>query len=174
MCINCYIGTDQEINLLEFDWSNPAFCIMKADKTDFDAETFTTSRIYYIGTSNGCGCNFGTKKIPDKIIREAKQCIKNNKEFSPDIKRFFEYEDSYDLLDITIEESAKYFDDTQKLYNLILKLCANNKIVEFYGCQADHEKNKCDEIVTMDLSKGDLKIAFEKFQKQNIKLIFNG
>lgn len=170
MCINCYIGTEQEINEIPFAWSNPTFCIMKVDKSNFDEETFMTENVYYIGTSNGCGCDFGTEEIPERIIIEAKQCLNSNKEFSPKVKQFFEFEDTIEFLNMSIENNKKYSKDTQKLYSLISDLSLKNKTIEFFGCQADHEMNKCDQISTMEWSQ-EVKIDFEKFQELNIKII---
>ncbi|WP_139249760.1 hypothetical protein [Mariniphaga anaerophila] len=155
---------------IEFDRNNPEFCVVKVDKSDFDKDTFSTNNIYYIGTREGCGCKFGIQEIPSEIINEAKQLINAKKELTDKIRQFFEYESTIDEIDFTVKESKDYSEDTQKLYTLITGLCNKNDKVEFYGCEADHEKKKYDEKLTIDLKEGDLYIDFDKFWDLNIRI----
>jgi hypothetical protein len=172
MCVMCYIGVNSEISEIKFDKNNPAFYIEKMDKSEFDIETFSTDYIYYIGSREGCGCGFGTTKIPNEIISEVLSIVKYKKKIPEKYRQYFEFGDSIEQIEDNIKENQEFVEDTQKLYSLIHRICDSNSQVEFFGCWAGSEKKKLDEISQVDLNSTDLIIDFGKIWNSNIKVIY--
>ena len=171
MCVMCYIGINTEIEEVKFDRNNPAFCIEKMNFSDFNEETFSVQNIYYIGSSEGCGCGFGTIKIPESIISEVRANVKEQKEISIKCREYFDYEDTIEQIEETIKENKKFVEDTEKLYSLIYDLIERNNTVEFFGCWAGNEGAKPDEITQIKLRFDKFEIDFEQFWNSNVKMI---
>jgi len=164
----CYIGIDTEIPEKKFDKRNLEFCIERVENSEFDATTFTKKNIYYVGTSEGCGCKFGTLFIPDEIITAIKEKVKKGQAIPDNFRDYFEFEDTLEEIEETIEENKTYAEDTKKLYSLLEQLCGQNSDVEFFGCWAGKEKSKPDIISTTKFKSNDFFIDFHKIWDSNI------
>ena len=167
----CYIGINSEIEEKRFDQSNPAFCIEKMDFSDFNEKTFSSKNIYYIGSSEGCGCGFGIKEIPENIISEVRTIVKEKGKIPDKYREYFEYEDTSEQVEATIKENKEYVGDTKKNYSLICNLSEKNDFVEFFGCWAGSEKSEPDKIINIELKSDKLEIDFSSIWDLNIKMI---
>ena len=171
MCVMCYIGVNSKIQEIEFNQENPAFCIEKVDISDFDEKTFTSSNIYWVGSSAGCGCGFGMQRIPENIISEVRVLVKNKKKIPEKYRNYFEYEDTIEDVEDTIKESTEFAEDTEKLYSLICELSENNNVVELFGCWSGSEKKEPDKVIQVVLSTEKLEINFSEMWNLNVKMI---
>jgi len=171
MCVMCYIGLKSEIKEIEFNQDKPAFCIERMQKSDFDAKTFSSPNIYWVGSSAGCGCGFGVQRIPENIISEVRAFLKNKKKIPDKYRNYFEYEDTIEEVEDTIKENKEFAEDTEKLYSLICEQSENNDIIEFFGCWSGREKEEFDKIKQVKLSAEKLDIDFGEMWNLNVKMI---
>ena len=171
MCVMCYIGVNSKIQEIEFIQEKPAFCIEKVDASSFDEKTFTSSNIYWVGSSAGCGCGFGMQKIPENIISEVRALVKNKKKIPDKYRNFFEYENTLEDIEDTIRESTEFAEDTEKLYSLIYELSEKNNFVEFFACWSGSEKNEPDKVIQVLLSAEQFEINFSEIWDLNVKMI---
>ena len=171
MCVMCYIGVNSKLQEIKFNQSNPTFCIEEMDVSCFDKKTFSSSNIYWIGSSAGCGCGFGTQRIPENVISEVRTLVINKKKIPDKYRNFFEYEDTIEQIEDTIKENKEFAEDTEKLYSLISELSEKNNIVEFFGCWSGSEGKEPDKIKQIVLSAEKFEIDFGEIWNLNVKMI---
>jgi hypothetical protein len=54
-----YIGTENDVRLIEFDPTHPAFNVAELDEhSQIVKKHFTKPYVHYVGSRSGCGCGF--------------------------------------------------------------------------------------------------------------------
>ena len=101
---------------------------------------FATDNIYYVGTSEGCGCKFG---------------------LDPEL---FDENDEEER-----KENEKYVAETNKLIDIILDKVDKKQRVEMYCCWADEYEKEVTETETILTTKRNLRDDFEIKERKFVR-----
>ena len=64
MCKMLFIGTQEKLQVIPFDEDKPNFHIEEVTGELLPVrQVFNNKNVYFVGTSRGCGCDFGVKSV---------------------------------------------------------------------------------------------------------------
>lgn len=170
MCVVCYIATDKELEEIPFNKELPSFHVEKEEQVTFHPQTFTEGmQIYYVGSSERCGCGFTSNVIPPKVIDHARKLIKKGDEFPWQYWEYFQGADTSEELEEVISMNQKEWSDTQKLYDLLVSIVNDCGKAECFVCWSGKEEEPLDDSIEVCISTEAIGINFCDAWDKNIK-----
>src|ERR1043166_5835862 len=77
MCLALYIAAPQELPVIAWDKTNPAFHVVRLSKeADAVRRHFKSQYVYYAGSAQGCSCAFNYEHESDSIV-ELRNYLRN-------------------------------------------------------------------------------------------------
>ena len=105
MCFFLYLASDNKLETEEWEEKNPKVVISsKGDISFVETEKFTKENIYFVSSSEGCGCGFRQK-------------------FDVEYPDYLE-----------IEQKVEKDKNQQQLFELMQKVLKNEEYIELVGC----------------------------------------
>ena len=143
MCKMVFIGTNSELTEIPWDENNKDFHVERiSDEFKDVIKHFRTSNIYYVGTSEGCGCRFILH--PDWLDEGDKEEEK---------------------------EILNFIGQTNKLIDLITDNVLNGNEVELYCCWAGDYESNFENVEIIHISDIDFKDRFEIEEKKLLRFV---
>ncbi len=173
MCKFIFIGTISKLQEIPFHKDKPDFHV-KALPDEFQAvsDKFKHPNIYYVGTSEGCGCDFyilqslteeEKKRINDSISRKLK--LRTAKY----IRRILGQQEKQRVNQIkTTQENEKHLKQTYQLIEVIENEVRKNGTVELYCCWAEEYEFTPNNHQVIHINKTKLKEGFEIQEREFI------
>lgn len=143
MCKMVFIGTNLELTEIPWDENkNDLHVEIISDEFKDVTRQFRTKNIYYVGTSEGCGCRF---------ILNPEWLDENDKEEE--------------------KENLNFVSQTHRLIDLIVGKTSKDNEVELYCCWAGDYKSNFENVETLDTSDNEFKDKFEIEEKKLIRFV---
>ena len=172
MCKMLFIGTQNELQEILLDATNPDFYLEKISGEFLPVkQTFRNQNIYFVGTSRGCSCDIGIQSNRrDPTLIEQTPPIQNlfNK-FRKLSGTLDEWKKRHqEKVDNAIEAQANYLTQTLKLVDIILNETNKENAVEMFCVWAGDYDTTPEFNDTIDTKKIDLRKSFEIAEKEFI------
>ncbi|HYF02564.1 MAG TPA: hypothetical protein VEC36_04260 [Patescibacteria group bacterium] len=176
MCKMIFIATHEVLKEIPFNEDNPNLYLEKIEGEFLPvADKFSNPNIYFIGTSQGCSCDFIIEKDSSILSineEEIEKEVKNRKSAFDRFRKFTGNFENHKIREIgkaksLIEKERDFKKQTLQLISLIEENATKQHPVELYCCWAGDYKSPIDEIKKVNLNEVDLKkfVDFELNEK---------
>jgi len=176
MCKMVFIGTASELEEIPFDQNIPDFSVEPLTNEFLQVDDkFKNPNIYFVGTSRGCSCDFGVRKLPadEKKKREEKQerIQKSAEKIAEHVRKLLgtqkNWQEKQTITKVQLQKDEENYKlQTLKLIELIDNNCDNVNTVELYCCWAGDYNSIVGEYKMVDLKEINLRQGFEIEEKE--------
>ena len=172
MCKMLFIGSQDELQEIPLDASNPDFYLEKISGEFLPIkQAFRNQNIYFVGTSRGCSCDFGiqSNRRDPTLIEQTPPIQKLFSKFHKLGGTLHEWEKRHqEKVQNAIEVQGNYLTQTLKLLDIILKETNKENTVEMFCVWAGDYDTTPEFIETVDTKKIDLRENFEIAERELI------
>ncbi len=170
MCKMLFIGTQNELQEIPLDATNPDFYLEKISGEFLPIKhTFKNQNIYFVGTSRGCSCNLGiqSNKHDPTLIAQTPPVQNLLNKFRKLSGTFDDWRKRHqENVDNAIEAQENYLTQTVNLVDIILNETNKGKTVEIFCVWAGDYGTTPEFNDTIDTKKVDLRENFEIAEKE--------